>query len=371
MYEPVARKILLSSKKACARRTLISMMVLFIAPLISGTTFSASLGMVADNESDMFQLFDADSGVLVASLQGEKGRVSADCALSEDETTGFASHANRHISIFQLVDTLTGRDAVYSSIEISNTGVDLSLSPDGRLLISTGAGNVYEPLSIIDTASKTEIAATDLFLDHTSAEFCDDGTLLLTTTYGHSLAQPLDNAMYDATVSPDGELQLSGHRLSSGSQPNNGSCAPGSRSGVLLDREAGLTSFTLPGMVKADFATLNSPTAVAAVFSQSGDRLYVRTTRSVEAFDFNPFNGEMTADWVKPVAYSSEYFGVDQIAVHPDSGQIYVDGGRELLILDPVSGQQTGLVQAGDATGVCFAQRQRHTPVSDIVSVSP
>jgi len=107
------------------------------------------------------------------------------------------------------------------------------------------------------------------------------------------------------------------------------------------------------------------------VFSQSGDRLYVRTTRTVEAFDFNPFNGEMTADWVKPVAYTSEYFGVDQIAVHPDSGQIYVDGGRELLILDPVNGQQTGLVQAGDATGVCFAQRQRHTPVSDIVAVSP
>ena len=71
------------------------------------------------------------------------------------------------------------------------------------------------------------------------------------------------------------------------------------------------------------------------------------------------------------VASIREYFGVDQIAIHPDSGQIYVDGGRELLILDPVSGQQTGLVQAGDATGVCFAQRQRHTLVSDIVAVSP
>lgn len=371
MYEPVARKILLSSKNAYVRRTLISMMVLFIVPFISGTAFSVSLGMMADNESDIFQLFDADSGELVASLQGEQGRVSADCALSEDETTGFSSHANRHISIFQLVDTLTGRDAVYSSIEISNAGVDMSLSPDGRLLISTGAGNVYEPLSIIDTASKIEIAASDPFLDHTSAEFCDDGTLLLTTTYGQSLAQPFDNAMYDARVSPDGELLLSGNRLSSGAQPNNGSCAPGSRSGVLLDRDAGLTSFTLPGMVKADFVKLNSPTAVAAVFSQSGDRLYVRTTRSVEAFDFNPFNGEMKADWVKPVANTSEYFGVDQIAVHPDSGKIYVDGGRELLILDPVSGQQIGLVQAGDATGVCFAQRQRHAPVSDIVAVSP
>lgn len=371
MYEPVARKRLFSSAIVRARSTLISIGALLIAPLIAGTALSASLGMVADNESDMFQLFDADTGVLVASLQGKQGLVSADCALSEDETTGFSSHANRHISVFQLVDTVAGRDAVYTSIEISNAGVDMSLSPDGRLLVSTGAGNVYEPLSIIDTASKTEIATSDLFLDHTSAEFCDDGTLLLTTTYGHSLAQPFDNAMYDARVSPDGELQLSGHRLSSGAQPNNGSCAPGSRAGVLLDREAGITSFTLPGMAKADFAELNSPTAIAAVFNQSGDRLYVRTTRTVEAFDFNPFNGEMTADWVKQVAYSAEYFGVDQIAVHPDSGRIYVDGGRELLILDPVSGQQTGRVQTGDATGVCFAQRRRHTPVSDIAAISP
>lgn len=371
MYKPVARKRLFSSAKVRVCSTLFSMVVLLIAPLFSGTAFSASLGMVADNESDMFQLFDADTGVLIASLQGEPGRVSADCALSEDESTGFSSHANRHISIFQLGDSLNGRDAVYASIEISNTGVDMSLSPDGRLLVSTGAGNIYEPLSIIDTARKIEIAVSEPFLDHTSAEFCDDGTLLITTTYGHSLAQPFDNAMYDARLSPDGELQLSGHRLSSGAQPNNGSCAPGSRSGVLLDREAGITSFTLPGMVKADYATLNSPIAVAAVFSPSGDRLYVRTTRTVEAFYFNPFNGEMTPDWVKPVAYTSEYFGVDQIAIHPGNGQIYVDGGRALLILDPVSGQQTGLVQTGDATGVCFAQRQRQTPVSDIAAVAP
>jgi len=346
MYKPVARKIQLSSQKVCVRRMLTSIGVLLIAPFIVSTAFSASLGMVADNESDMFQLFNADTGMLVASLQGEPGRVSADCALSVDESTGFSSHANRHISIFQLVNTDAGQDAVYTSIEISNAGVDMSLSPDGRLLVSTGAGNAYEPLSIIDTVSQTEIATSEPFLDHTSAEFCDDGTLLLTTTYGNSLAQPFDNAMYDASVSADGELQLSGHRLSSGAQPNNGSCAPGSRAGVLLDREAGMTSFTLPGMVKADFATLNSSTAVAAVFNQSGDRLYVRTTRTVEAFDFNPFTGEMTADWVKPVAYTSEFFGVDQIAVHPGNGQVYVDGGRELLILDPVSAPVSALPSA-------------------------
>jgi hypothetical protein len=174
---------------------------------------------------------------------------------------------------------------------------------------------------------------------------------------------PFDNALYDARVSADGDVEIGASRLSSGAQPNNSSCAPGSRAGVLLDREAGLTSFTLPGLEKADFAKLHGGTAVAAVFSLTGDRLYVRTAYSVEAFDFDPATGALAADWVQPLSFSAEYFGIDQIAINPDSGNLYVDGGRELLIFDPESGLQTGSVNSGDATGVCFAQQQRRAPV--------
>ena len=247
----------------------------------------------------------------------------------------------------------------------------MSLSPDGRLLISTGAGNAYEPLSIIDTKTRVELAASAPFLDHTSAEFCDDGTLLVTTTYGNSFAQPFDNAMYDASVALDGVLQLGGNRLSSGAQPNNGSCAPGSKTGVLLDRNAGLTSFTLPGLHKVDYVKLHGRSAISAVFNESGTRLYVRTSDAVEAFDFNPSTGMMRSDWVQYVSFSSEYFGIDQIAIDMDSGKLYVDGGQSLLILDPESGDQTGSVHAGDATGVCFAQRGQKTPVLKVVNNAP
>ncbi len=214
----------------------------------------------------------------------------------------------------------------------------MSLSPDGSLLVSVGAGNTYEPLSIVDTQSRTEIATAELFLDHTSAEFCDDGTLLVTTTYGHSHVMPFDNAVYDARVSPAGELQLVGNRLSSGAQPNNASCAPGSRAGVLLDRNGGLTSFTLPGLDKADFADLHGATAVAAVFNHVGDRLYVRTSAEVVAFDYNPLNGVMQLDWVQPVSFSAEYFGIDQIAVDPEMARFTWMAGKSLLILDPENG---------------------------------
>lgn len=356
------------SRTGCIPKALVAFICL---PLLSGAAYAASLGMVADNGADELRLFDIKTGITVASLKGSEGHLSGDCALNHDESIGYSSHANQRISVYQISHLATGGKVDISSIEISNTGVDMSLSPGGRILVSTGAGNAYEPLSFIDTKTRVEVAVAAPFLDHTSAEFCDDGTLLLTTTYGHSFAMPFDNAMYDARFNESGELILGGNRLTSGAQPNNGSCAPGSRAGVLLDRESGLTSFTLPGLKQADFAALHGATAVSAVFNRHGDRLYVRTTETVEAFDFNPLNGMMQADWVQAVPYSSEYFGIDQIAINPDSGKLYVDGGRELLIMDPDDGQQSGSIHTGDATGVCFAQLQRHTPILDVVFNAP
>lgn len=354
------------------RRHALSVFTVILSLFMCAETLNAAaLGMVTDNESNELRLFNADSGTILASLPRSHGHISGDCALSRDESTGFSSNAGRNISVFNFSDVAAGNAVDISSIEISNAGVDMSLSPDGNLLVSTGAGHVYEPLSIIDTARQIEVATSAPFLDHTSAEFCDDGTLLVTTTYGSSFAKPFDNAMYDARVDSDGELQLGGNRLSSGAQPNNGSCAPGSRAGVLLDREAGLTSFTLPGLKEADFAALQGGTAVAAVFNRAGDRLYVRTTHTIEAFTFNPLNGVMKADWVQPVSFSAEYFGIDQIAIDLDSGKLFVDGGRKLLIIDPESGEQIGSVHAGDATGVCFAQRQPHTPIREVALNAP
>jgi len=339
--------------------------------LYAGSCFGATLGMLTDNETDELHLFDAGSGSVIASLRGNPGQINGDCALSRDESTGFTSNAGRNISVFRFTATAAGETASVSSIAISNAGVDLSLSPDGRYLVSVGAGNIDEPLSIVDTARGQEVATSAAFLDNTSAEFCDDGTLLLTTTYGTSFARPFDNAIYDARLDAGGELELLGNRLSSGATPGNSSCAPGSEAGVLLDREAGLTSFTLPGIGKADFAHLQGGTAVAAVFNRGGDRLYVRTSYSVEAFDFNPHTGEMRADWVQPAPFSAEYFGIDQIAIDPVDGNLYVDGGKVLLILDPQSGRPTGQVSAGDATGVCFAQQPPPAPVQTLVMSAP
>lgn len=318
--------------------------------------------MVTDNASDELRLFDIATGKVVANLRGSASRMTGDCALSEDESTGFSSQANQKIAVYHLSRLAGGKDIDVSNIDISNAGLDMTLSPDGSLLVSAGAGNTNEPLSIIDTRAGTEIATAEPFLDHTSVEFCDDGTLLLTTTFGNTFAMPHDNALYDARIGAGGDFTLGGHRLSSGAQPNNASCAPGSRSGVLLDRDGGLTSFTLPGLHQAAQVKLKGAGGVAAVFSKGGDRLYVRTTETVEAFDFNPLVGTFRADWVRKAPYSSEYFGIEQIAIEPDSGRLYVDGGQKLLVLDTRTGDSIGSVSTGDSTGVCFAHRQHVVP---------
>ena len=75
---------------------------------------------------------------------------------------------------------------------------------------------------------------------------------------------------------------------------------------------------------------------------------------------------------VMPIAiFQFSGYGIDQIAMDSRSGKLFVDDGRELLIIDPQSGEQTGLVHAGDAMGVCIAQRKPHTPIHEVVSVAP
>ena len=79
---------------------------------------------------------------------------------------------------------------------------------------------------------RVEISTTGPFADHTSVEFCVDGTLLVTTSHGDYYGAENGNALFDASVDGNGEISLLGARLSTGAQPNNSACAPGSRAGA-------------------------------------------------------------------------------------------------------------------------------------------
>lgn len=337
----------------CIRKLVILTAVL---SLLSSTSATAvSLGMVADNAVDRIAIFDADTDVVTSNFAPVPGDAVGDCAVSSDERLGFTTNSSSEIFI---IDLKAGQSAAStrSGVSISNLGVDMSLSPDNAYLVLAGGGALAQPLSVIDTRQRAEISTTSPFTDHTSVEFCDDGTLLITTTHGELFSAKPDNALYDASLGADGQVSLMGSRISSGAQPNNSACAPGSRAGVMLDRSGGLTSFTLPGLELADFEAMHAEYGVAAVFNRAGTRLYVRTSNTVEAYAFDPLTGEMQRDWTRKMPPSSTYYGMDQIAMHPQGGKLYVDGGDAMLILDPGSGIEAGSISTGDATGICFAR---------------
>lgn len=316
---------------------------------------AAPLGLVADNLSLTLSVFNADQDLVTGILAGQPGMALGDCAIASDQRRGFTSSNNNEITFLNL----DGGDQLsvthHKQVPISNLGVDMALSPDDLFLVTAGGGSLQQPLSVVDTLLEKEIATAGPFVDHTSVEFCDNGTLLVTTTHGKSFGQGQDNAVYNVSIDGQGNIALKGSRLSSGAKPNNAACAPGSLTGVLLDREGGLTSFTFPDLIKADYRQLGTSAGVASVFSRNGRLLFVRTKYSIEAFKFDPVSGEMTDLWNKAVPETSTFYGIEQIAMHPDGSKLYVDGGGPLLILDPESGRKVGEIELGDMTGICFA----------------
>jgi hypothetical protein len=315
--------------------------------------------MVSDNGADTVSLFDADQDTVTASLDTSAGLAVGDCVMSAAGDRGFSTSSSSEIAFFEIAGDSGTLVSAAEVIRISNPGVDLSLSPDGAFLVMAGGGALQQPLSVVDTALRAEVATAGPFVDHTSVEFCDNGTLLVTTTFGRYFDSRLDNALYDAVIDHAGNISLQGHRVSSGARPNNSACAPGSLAGVLLDRDGGLTAFSLPGMEIVDRQRTRGSAAQAAVFSSDGRRLYVRTPETVEAYDFNPLTGLMSPDWVLRAPGSLPYYGMEQIALHPRDDKLYVDGGGAMLILDPLSGGQFGAIAMRDTTGICFARAAR------------
>lgn len=340
--------------------------VIFLSCCVfTGGLYAAPLGLVSDNLSLTISVFNADQDVVTGSLGAQPGMALGDCAITSDEKRGFTSSNNNEITFLDLTGGSGFSTNRHKQVAISNLGVDIALSPDDSFLVMAGGGSLQQPLSVVDTFLEREIATAGPFVDHSSVEFCDNGNLLVTTTHGKVYGQGLDNALYDVSIDANGHIELKGNRLSSGAQPNNAICAPGSFAGVLLDREGGITSFTFPGLVKAEYRSLGNAAGVAAVFSRDGRSLFVRTRYSVQAFHFNPLTGAMSELWALEMPETSTFYGIEQIAIHPESNKLYVDGGGPLLILDTETGNTLGNIELGDATGICFANNQR-PPLDEI-----
>jgi Ca2+-binding RTX toxin-like protein len=236
----------------------------------------------------------------------------------------------------------TGTNPIPSS---TNFGMDLSISRDGKFLIMTSAGAtepVAYPISVIDIAARAEASTFFTGDNFSSSDVCSDGSVLV-TTIAHSESSESDTVRR-LTLSGTGALTDTGEVLSI-INPFDIYCAPGAQSGVTITFFEGVTSFSIPGLGPVDSRSLSGNDGISGAINPAGNRVFMRSDNpgSIDVFDFNSATGELGASplftfSVESSASGFSGLGIDQIALHPNGGKLFVSEPNALNVYDPSTG---------------------------------
>jgi|GEM_PF-823023 len=336
--------------------------------LLSAVTPAATqtIGMVADNLTGSVTIFDADTDTVLGTVVlPNPGPTVGDCSLALDRGLGFVTDFDYHVWAIDIAAlSLAGG---VNPIAISNMSEDTSLSPDGKFLV-TCDGALSQPVSVVDIDTGIEVDTYSLGHECNSVEVCDDGSVLV-TALGPKTVRRL-------TLDATGTLSDTGESMSLWGEPNNVVCAPGSTSGVVMSRRFSvLNSFTLPGLVPADQRLATGRFGVSMALSPTGDILYTRSNQRgwINAFQYDPDTGALgaTPDLSIGIFETSPFFGIDQLAVHPDGEKFYVSQPGSLNVYDVATGNLIDSITAPgivSPTGVCLATAgEAQDPESAIV----
>jgi DNA-binding beta-propeller fold protein YncE len=324
----------MKAKTLCS--TLVIVVMLATAPLeLSART----LGMVADDETDSVTVFDADTHAILGTVPIPGASPRSCCVIGEviitpDQTRGFVTStglSDQHVFVIDLTTSPPSLAGGTNPIPISNRAMDLSISPDGKFLVVSDSGN-FGPISVIDIAAQAEISTFPSDPDTSSVEVCSDGSVLATSFFSANVRRLI--------LSATGTLTDTGEVLSV-SDPMNVYCAPGAASGVVIRFEA-ITSFTIPGLSEVDTRTLSgSDTGISGAINPSGNRVFARSNDpgSIDVFDFNSATGALGASPLLTFSVAEAGFlGIDQIALHPNGGKLFVSEPNALNVYDPNTG---------------------------------
>jgi WD40 repeat protein len=331
-----------------------AVLVATVALLAAVTPAAAqTIGMVADNLTGSVTIFDADTDTVLGTVTlPNPGPTVGDCSLALDRGLGFVTDFDYHIWAIDIAGLSLA--AGINPIAISNMSEDTSLSPDGKFLV-TCDGALPQPVSVVDVDTGAEIHTFSLGHECNSVEVCDDGSVLVTGLNSKTVRR--------LTLDATGTLSDTGESMTLWGQPNNVVCAPGSTSGVVMSRSYSvLNAFTLPGMVPADQLMATGRFGVSMAMSPTGDVLYTRSNQRgwVNAFQYNPDTGTLgaTPDLAIGIFETSPFFGIDQMAIHPDGEKLYVSQPGILNVYDASTGiLLDSITGPGIAapTGVCLA----------------
>src|SRR5918996_5929991 len=205
----------MKAKTLCS--VFVAVAMLAVAPLeLSART----LGMVANGSQDALTIpvtvFDADTHAVLGTVFIAVGGFNSDVLITPDLKRGFVTNFGNQVFVIDLTTSPPSLAGGTNPIPISNSGLDLSISPDGKFLVVSG-GNAIEPISVIDIAAQAEIGTFPTGEGTTSVEVCTDGSVLAASFLGDTVRR--------LTLSGAGTLTDTGEVLSI-IAPMNVYCAP-------------------------------------------------------------------------------------------------------------------------------------------------
>ena len=324
---------------------------------LSGTPLAAqTIGMVV-GQSGGITVFDASSDTVLGTTAIPGGTIG-DCSITADQSKGFVT---RFDSKLYVVDLTTPSAPVAAAgpnpIAIANNGEDTSITPDEQfVLVCDGSAN--QSVSVVDIATQTEVSTFSLGTNCNSVDVCSDGSVLVTSVGG------LGNTVRRLTIDGAGNLTDTLESLSL-PNPNNVFCSPDAASGVGITRGTNqIRSFLIPGLAPADTRTLTGGFGISGDISPANDRVFARTTSGakIDVYGYISASGALTPTPIYSVGTSNTptFYGMDQLAVHPDGSKFYVSKGSGAVdVYDSAFGNLlTTIVGPANATGVCFANQQ-------------
>jgi DNA-binding beta-propeller fold protein YncE len=341
----------------------ILMGAILVLALQAPSASARALGMVADNTTASVTIFDADTDTVLGSVTiATAGLAIGDVLITPDQTRGFVTNFNSEVFVIDLTASPPRLAEGTNPIPIANNGEDLSISPDGKFLLVSD-GLFTQPISVIDIAKQAEISTLSVGTDTNSVEVCSDGSVLATSS--------ADATVRRLTLSDTGTLRDTGEMLSLGfAEPNNVFCAPDGGSGLVIARGAPeITSFAIPGLERVDMRALSGTSSgISGLVDFAVDRAFARSNGEspgdagfLDVYRYDAKNATFSNEplFSVPISNAPEFYGMDQMALHPKKAKLYVSQPDALRVYDANTGTlltsitDPGIVQP---TGVTVAK---------------
>ncbi len=335
----------------------IAVVAVVVVGLIGERSAAQTLGIIADDASNRAVVFNADTDTITGSVLLPGANLVGDCSINNSQTLGFVTDFASHLFVINLVPPALAPGT--NPVPISNFGEDVDLTADQNFAVVCD-GSAVQPVSSVNIATRTQVSTLATGSpDCNSVDVATNGSVLVTSSSSGNLRRLL--------IDGAGTLTNTGEVAAIGAEPNNVVVAPGNASGVVINRSGGtFRSFTIPGLAFVDTRTISGagPFGLAGVFNAAGDRLFVRGNNgaggTVDVYAYTPATGAVGAVPLFSIAVGTTptFFGMDQLALHPSGGKVYVSWAGGVRVYSAATGALLTTIASVDTagpTGVCFA----------------